>query len=134
MDADELREHERRTEALKNSKCWASLATASTGHAVGVLARALERDDEQNIQARLKEAQSELLRAYEMATQGADRARNRVGAAMEQDPMRYEFEDCVDDRCPTCKGKGTVNPLTAPDDFFCTGTTDCPTCDGSGEI
>ncbi len=36
--------------------------------------------------------------------------------------------------CPTCKGDGTVNPLTAPAGFFCVGTTDCPTCDGSGEI
>lgn len=35
--------------------------------------------------------------------------------------------------CPTCHGRGTVNPLTAPEGFFCVGTTDCPTCDGSGE-
>jgi hypothetical protein len=35
-------------------------------------------------------------------------------------------------QCPTCHGRGTVNPLTAPADFFCVGTTDCPTCDGSG--
>lgn len=35
--------------------------------------------------------------------------------------------------CPSCKGRGTVNPLTAPEGFFCVSTTDCPTCDGSGE-
>jgi DnaJ-class molecular chaperone len=35
--------------------------------------------------------------------------------------------------CPTCHGRGTVNPLTAPADFFCVSTTDCPTCDGSGK-
>lgn len=39
-----------------------------------------------------------------------------------------------DDECPTCKGKGTVNPLTAPKGFFCAGTTDCPHCDGTGRI
>lgn len=39
---------------------------------------------------------------------------------------------CLD--CPTCKGTGTVNPLTAPADFFCASTTDCPHCDGTGEI
>jgi DnaJ-class molecular chaperone len=36
--------------------------------------------------------------------------------------------------CPICNGLGTVNPLTAPDDFFCAGTVDCPACDGSGEV
>jgi DnaJ-class molecular chaperone len=36
--------------------------------------------------------------------------------------------------CRTCKGRGTVNPLTAPADFFCVGTTDCPTCDGTGTL
>lgn len=41
---------------------------------------------------------------------------------------------CELEQCPTCKGRGTVNPLTAPKDFFCTGTTECPDCDGSGEI
>ena len=47
----------------------------------------------------------------------------------------YEPEEisCYD-RCPTCNGRGTVNPLTAPDHFFCTGTTDCPDCDGIGKI
>lgn len=43
-----------------------------------------------------------------------------------------QFAD--DDPCPTCKGDGTVNPLTAPADFFCAGTTDCPTCDGTGRM
>lgn len=47
--------------------------------------------------------------------------------------------DCSDeeddfDQCPTCKGKGTVNPLTAPKDFFCAGVADCPHCDGTGRI
>lgn len=36
--------------------------------------------------------------------------------------------------CPTCNGSGTVNPLTAPPGFFCAGTTDCPSCDGLGEV
>lgn len=35
--------------------------------------------------------------------------------------------------CPTCKGKGTINPLTAPPKFFCVGTETCPDCDGTGE-
>ena len=42
--------------------------------------------------------------------------------------------ECRCDECPTCKGRGTVNPLTAPKDFFCVGTTDCPHCDGTGRI
>lgn len=42
--------------------------------------------------------------------------------------------DCRCWDCPTCKGTGTVNPLTCPDDFFCAGTTDCPHCDGTGKI
>lgn len=49
-------------------------------------------------------------------------------------------EDCSyapfgeDERCPTCKGHGTINPLTAPEGFFCAGLTDCPTCDGIGRF
>jgi DnaJ-class molecular chaperone len=43
-------------------------------------------------------------------------------------------EDDADFKCPVCRGGGSVNPLTAPKGFFCTGTTDCPACDGSGEI
>lgn len=35
--------------------------------------------------------------------------------------------------CPACKGRGTVNPLTAPEGFFCVSTTDCPMCDGTGD-
>ena len=44
--------------------------------------------------------------------------------------------DYAPEQCPTCKGRGTVNPLTAPNrpDFFCVGTTQCPDCDGSGEF
>lgn len=43
-----------------------------------------------------------------------------------------EYPD--DEPCPTCKGRGTVNPLTAPKDFFCLGTTLCPHCDGTGDF
>lgn len=62
------------------------------------------------------------------------------GAGREEDctPADCEadwYDDGDDDfRCPTCKGRGTVNPLTAPPDFFCVGTTDCPTCDGTGRF
>lgn len=53
----------------------------------------------------------------------------------EPDYNDYDTDrDDVDLSCPTCKGRGTVNPLTAPADFFCVGTTDCPHCDGTGEI
>lgn len=49
-----------------------------------------------------------------------------------------EFYDRDDDGedwppCPTCKGSGTVNPLTAPQGFVCFVVTECPTCDGTGE-
>lgn len=37
-------------------------------------------------------------------------------------------------KCPTCCGSGTVNPLTAPSNFVCIGTTPCPTCEGFGAI
>lgn len=47
---------------------------------------------------------------------------------------RLSDEDEAGFRCPTCRGRGLVNPLTAPPDFFCAGTTDCPHCDGTGEI
>jgi DnaJ-class molecular chaperone len=52
------------------------------------------------------------------------------------DDQYYEEEESAsdDDQCPTCKGSGTVNPLTAPRGHFCTGVSDCPTCDGSGQI
>jgi DnaJ-class molecular chaperone len=36
--------------------------------------------------------------------------------------------------CPTCHGRGTVNPLTAPQGYLAITTTTCPTCDGSGEV
>ena len=48
------------------------------------------------------------------------------------DEVEYEVEEEWP-KCPTCKGRGTVNPLTAPEWFFCVGTTDCPTCEGTGE-
>jgi DnaJ-class molecular chaperone len=37
-----------------------------------------------------------------------------------------------DEPCPTCKGRGTINPLTAPAGTFVVGTTTCPDCDGTG--
>jgi DnaJ-class molecular chaperone len=50
------------------------------------------------------------------------------------------YDDGYDDDhewrdCPTCKGRGTVNPLTTglPEDFLCLSTTTCPRCEGSGE-
>ena len=42
--------------------------------------------------------------------------------------------ECKCLECPTCKGKGTVDPLTAPAGHFCVGVDDCPTCDGTGEF
>lgn len=36
-------------------------------------------------------------------------------------------------KCPTCNGRGVVNPLTAPEWFFCVGSTTCPTCEGTGD-
>jgi DnaJ-class molecular chaperone len=50
-----------------------------------------------------------------------------------ESPFDYELGDDFD-RCPTCKGGGTVNPLTAPPDFFCAGVADCPHCDGTGRL
>lgn len=34
--------------------------------------------------------------------------------------------------CETCNGSGTINPLTAPDDYFCVSTETCPSCGGDG--
>lgn len=49
--------------------------------------------------------------------------------------LRRSWEDDdVDLSCPTCRGRGTVNPLTAPDDFFCASTTTCPHCEGTEEL
>lgn len=47
----------------------------------------------------------------------------------------HDDHDPFDDyeRCWTCKGRGVLNPLTAPLDFFCVGTTTCPDCYGTGE-
>lgn len=39
-------------------------------------------------------------------------------------------DDYPEDECPTCLGRGTVDPLTA--DHFCTSTATCPDCDGKG--
>lgn len=49
------------------------------------------------------------------------------------EPYDDEADDDFD-KCGHCNGRGTVNPLTAPAGFFCTTTTDCPTCDGSGRM
>lgn len=51
----------------------------------------------------------------------------------EEDEDFYEW-GADHEPCPTCRGRGTVNPLTAPDRMFVTGTTLCPDCDGSGEF
>lgn len=40
---------------------------------------------------------------------------------------------CEFEFCRTCKGRGVVNPLTAPAGMFCVGSTSCPDCDGTGE-
>lgn len=45
----------------------------------------------------------------------------------------FTDEDDAEYLCPTCKGRGLVNPLTAPEGFFCAVTTECPTCEGTGE-
>lgn len=42
--------------------------------------------------------------------------------------------DPMPDPCPTCKGRGTINPLTAPAGTVVLGTTICPDCDGTGEF
>ena len=47
---------------------------------------------------------------------------------------KYGYVDDEHFKCPTCKGTGWVNELTCPPDFFCAGMTDCPHCDGTGEI
>jgi DnaJ-class molecular chaperone len=44
------------------------------------------------------------------------------------------YEPLAMSKCPTCKGRGTVNTLTAPAGFFCVDVMDCPRCDGTGEI
>ena len=36
-----------------------------------------------------------------------------------------------EDACPTCKGTGRVNPLSAPQGYFVASASDCPHCDGS---
>lgn len=48
-----------------------------------------------------------------------------------EDDFESEADDYEWPKCCTCKGAGTVNPLTAP--FFCVGTMTCPDCDGTGE-
>ena len=34
--------------------------------------------------------------------------------------------------CSTCKGSGSINPLTAPPGHFCVSTEECPCCEGAG--
>jgi len=57
-----------------------------------------------------------------------------MGDAADDVFWQREGDDEELTKCPTCKGRGTVNPLTAPHGFFCVSTTDCPTCDGDGVI
>lgn len=44
------------------------------------------------------------------------------------------YRQGLDDQCPTCRGAGTVNPLTAPPRFLALSTTQCPTCEGLGYV
>lgn len=67
-----------------------------------------------------------------MSLDGYDRWKLR--SDRDEFPDEEEYEDDYDDTCPTCRGRGTVNPLTAPADFFCVSTTDCPHCDGTGHF
>lgn len=51
---------------------------------------------------------------------------------MPNDTEDFEYED-QQDECPTCNGKGTINPLTAPYWIQPIFTTQlCPDCDGTG--
>mgnify|MGYP001562216643 CR=1 FL=1 len=43
------------------------------------------------------------------------------------------YDDEPIELCPTCRGVGTVSPLTAPLGFFCAVVTECPICNGTGE-
>lgn len=62
---------------------------------------------------------------------GAEHAKSDDG---DESRSKWGYIDEDWPECPTCKGRGTVNPLTAPPGFFCVGTTDCPKCDGSGSL
>lgn len=53
---------------------------------------------------------------------------------MTDDEEYWPAEDDEDLQCHDCKGTGYVNPLTAPKGFFCVSTTECPSCEGTGEI
>ena len=44
------------------------------------------------------------------------------------------YSQGMDDQCPTCRGAGTVNPLTAPAGFLAITTTECPMCEGLGYV
>jgi len=70
-------------------------------------------------------------------TEDARKALELECAACSADMCEPEFNGCLRHDCPhncyTCHGSGVVNPLTAPPGFFCTGVTDCPTCDGTGD-
>lgn len=58
-------------------------------------------------------------------------AQTTVGEATAED-WQAEIDMMAEELCPTCLGRGTVNPLTAPPDFLCITTTTCPTCEGAG--
>ena len=57
----------------------------------------------------------------------------------DDDDMGNYYDDWENEetyKCPTCRGTGEVNALTAPRDmpYFVASYADCPHCDGTGEI
>lgn len=66
------------------------------------------------------------------------KCREKQAKALEEELADYDDDYAYDDddECPTCRGRGTVNPLTPnlPKDFLCLGTQTCPCCDGSGHV
>lgn len=64
-----------------------------------------------------------------------DRCERRAGLPCRcdnEDDFYEGIEEGMD--CPTCRGNGTVNPLTAPPNYPVFTTTTCPTCDGTGSF
>lgn len=46
--------------------------------------------------------------------------------------MPPDEDEDMDLSCPICNGSGFVDPLTSPE--FCASVTECPECEGTGEI